>query len=150
VSALKNTIQDDMKAAMRAGEKDRLLTIRMLLAAIKQREVDERTETTDAAVLQILEKLIKQRRESAAQYVAGNRPDLEAKELAEIAILGNYLPAALSPAELDALIDGTIAGIGATTMKDMGKVMAALRDKAQGRADFAAVGEKVKARLSGK
>lgn len=150
MSALKNTIQDDMKAAMRAGEKERLLTIRMLLAAIKQREVDERTETTDVAVLQILERLIKQRRESASQYAAGNRPDLEAKENAEIAILGAYLPKALSPAELDALIDEVIAAAGAATMKDMGRVMAALRDKAQGRADFATVGEKVKARLSAK
>ncbi len=150
VSPLKNRIQDDMKAAMRAGEKDRLVTIRMLLAAIKQREVDERTDTTDTAVLVILERLIKQRRESASQYAAGNRPDLETKEIAEIAILQAYLPAPLSAAELDALIADVMAGLGATTMKDMGKVMAALRDQAQGRADFAAIGEKVKARLSPK
>lgn len=149
MSALKDRIQDDMKSAMRAGEKERLVTIRMLLAAIKQREVDERTETTDTAVLQILEKLVKQRRESASQFAAGNRPDLEAKELAEIKLLQAYLPAALSPAELDALINEVIASTGAGSMKDMGKVMAALREKAQGRADFATIGERVKARLSG-
>ncbi len=150
MSLLKSRIQDDMKAAMRAGDKERLVTIRMLLAAIKQREVDERTETTDTAVLQILEKLIKQRRESATQFAAGNRPDLEAKELAEIALLQAYLPEALSPAELDALIAEVMAATGASSMKDMGKVMAALREKAQGRADFATIGDRVKARLSGK
>jgi uncharacterized protein YqeY len=149
VSALKDQIQDDMKSAMRAGEKERLLTIRMLLAAIKQREVDERTETTDTAVLQILEKLVKQRRESATQFAAGNRPDLEAKELAEITLLQAYLPTALSAAELDALINAVISSTGAASMKDMGKVMAALREKAQGRADFATIGERVKALLSG-
>jgi len=139
-----------MKSAMRAGEKVRLVTIRMLLAAIKQREVDERTPTTDTAVLQIVEKLVKQRRESASQFAAGNRPDLEVKELAEIALLQAYLPAALSQAELDALIDEAMTATGASSMKDMGKVMAALREKAQGRADFATIGERVKARLSGK
>jgi uncharacterized protein YqeY len=138
-----------MKSNLRAGEKVRLITIRMLLAAITQREVDERTPTTDTAVLQILEKLVKQRRESATQFAAGNRPDLEAKELAEIALLQAYLPAALSPAELDALIAAAMASTGASSMKDMGKVMAALREKAQGRADFATIGERVKARLSG-
>jgi len=150
VSLLKARIQDDMKAAMRAGEKERLGNIRMLLAAIKQREVDERTETTDTEVLKILEKLIKQRRESAAQFAAGNRPDLEAKELGEIAQLQVYLPAALSPAEIDALIREVMTATGASTMKDMGKVMAGLRDKAQGRADFGTIGERVKALLSGK
>ncbi len=150
MSLLKARIQDDMKAAMRAGEKERLGNIRMLLAAIKQREVDERTETTDTEVLKILEKLIKQRRESAAQFAAGNRPDLEAKELGEIAQLQVYLPAALSPAEIDALIREVMTATGASTMKDMGKVMAGLRDKAQGRADFGTIGERVKALLSGK
>ncbi|MEZ5565498.1 MAG: GatB/YqeY domain-containing protein [Gammaproteobacteria bacterium] len=150
MSPLKGRIQDDMKAAMRAGDKIRLVTIRMLLAAIKQREVDERTDTTDTAVLQILERMIKQRRESASQFAAGQRPELEARELAEIEILQTYLPAPLSAAELDALINDAIASAGATTMKDMGKVMATLRDKAQGRADFATIGDKVKARLSPK
>jgi hypothetical protein len=148
VSALKARVQDDMKSAMRAGDKERLGTIRMLLAAIKQREVDERTETTDAAVLQILEKLVKQRRESASQFAAGKRPDLENKELGEIALLQTYLPAALSSAELDALIAEVVTATGANSMKDMGKVMAALRERAQGRADFATIGERVKARLS--
>jgi uncharacterized protein YqeY len=149
VSALKDRIQDDMKSAMRAGEKERLVTIRMLLAAIKQREVDERTETTDTAVLQILERLVKQRRESATQFAAGNRPDLETKELGEIVLLQAYLPTALSATELESLINDVIASTGAASMKDMGKVMAALREKAQGRADFATIGERVKARLSG-
>ena len=139
-----------MKSAMRARDAERLGVIRMLLAAIKQREVDERTETTDTAVLQILEKLVKQRRESATLFAAGQRPDLEAKELAEIGVLQTYLPEALSPAELDALIGDVMAATGASSMKDMGKVMAALREKAQGRADFATIGERVKARLSGK
>ena len=150
MSALKARITDDMKSAMRAGEKERLVTIRMLLAAVKQREVDERTETTDLLVLQILEKLIKQRRESASQFAAGNRPDLEAKELGEITLLQAYLPAALSPTELDALISEVMTATGATSMKDMGKVMAGLREKAQGRADFATIGERVKARLAPK
>jgi len=150
VSALKDRILEDMKTAMRSGDKERLGTIRMLLSAIKQREVDERTETTDTAVLQILEKLVKQRRESATQFAAGNRPDLEAKELAEIALLQTYLPTALSAAELDSLINEVITATGAASMKDMGKVMATLREKAQGRADFATIGERVKARLSGR
>ncbi len=139
-----------MKSAMRAGEKERLGTIRMLLAAIKQREVDERTPTTDTAVLQILEKLVKQRRESASQFAAGNRPDLEARELAEITLLQAYLPEALSPQALDALIEEVLAATGAASMKDMGKVMTALREKAQGRADFATISERVKARLAGR
>ncbi len=147
-SALKARIQSDMKSAMRAGEKERLVTIRMLLAAVKQREVDERTDTTDTAVLQIVEKLVKQRRESATQFAAGNRPDLETKELAEIVLLQAYLPEALSPAQLDALIDEVMAATGASSMKDMGKVMTALREKAQGRADFATISERVKARLA--
>lgn len=147
-SALKARIQSDMKSAMRAGEKERLVTIRMLLAAVKQREVDERTDTTDTAVLQIVEKLVKQRRESATQFAAGNRPDLETKELAEIVLLQAYLPEALTPAQLDALIDEVMAATGASSMKDMGKVMTALREKAQGRADFATISERVKARLA--
>lgn len=148
MSALKNRIQEDMKAAMRAGERERLGVIRMLLAAIKQREVDERTETTDTAVLRILEKQIKQRRESASQFAAGNRPELQARELAEIDLLQVYLPSALSPDELTSLIDEVVTQTGAASMKDMGRVMAALRERAQGRADFSTIGERVKARLS--
>ena len=150
MSLLKAQIQEDMKSSMRAGNKDRLSVVRMLLAAIKQREVDERTETTDAAVLQILEKQIKQRRESAAQFTTGNRTDLADKELSEITVLQTWLPSALSPEELDALIDEVMTTSAATTMKDMGRVMAALRERAQGRADFSTIGERVKARLSGK
>jgi len=149
MSALKTRIQEDMKSAMRAGDKDRLGVIRMLLAAIKQREVDERTETTDVHVLQILEKQIKQRQESAAQFAAGSRPELQARELAEVGLLQTYLPQALSDSELDALIDATFKSTGATSMKDMGRVMAALRAEAQGRADFSKIGERVKARLAG-
>lgn len=134
---------------MRAGDKDRLGAIRMLLAAIKQREVDERSETTDTHVLQIVEKLIKQRREAASQFAAGARPDLEHKELAEIAVLEPYLPAALSPAEVEALVDSAMQETGATAMKDMGRVMALLRDRAQGRVDFARLSALVKGRLSG-
>ncbi len=150
MSQLKTQIQEDMKASMRAGDKHRLSVIRMLLAAIKQREVDERTETTDPVVLQIIEKQIKQRRESATQFNAGGRTDLAEKELTEITVLQTWLPSALSPEELDALIDEIMAASGATTMKDMGRVMAALRERAQGRADFSTIGERVKARLSGK
>ena len=150
MSLLKAQIQEDMKSSMRAGDKSRLSVVRMLLAAIKQREVDERTETTDAAVLQIIEKQIKQRRESAAQFTAGGRTDLADKEIAEIAVLQTWLPSALSAEELDALIDEIMTANAATTMKDMGRVMAALRERAQGRADFSAVGERVKARLSGR
>lgn len=147
-SILKVRVTEDMKSAMRAGEKDRLSTVRLLLAAIKQREVDERTDTTDTAVLQILEKLIKQRRESASLFAAGNRPDLEAKELSEISLLQIYLPAALGPTELAELITQVMAATGATSMKDMGKVMTGLREKAQGRADFGILSEQVKSRLS--
>jgi len=150
VSLLKAQIQEDMKSSMRTGNKDRLSVIRMLLATIQQREVDERTETTDAAVLQILEKQIKQRRESAAQFTTGGRIDLADKELSEITVLHTWLPSALSPEELDALIDEVMTASAATTMKDMGRVMAALRERAQGRADFSTIGERVKARLAGK
>lgn len=150
MSLLKAQIQEDMKSSMRAGDKSRLSVIRMLLAAIKQREVDERTDTTDAVVLQIIEKQIKQRRESATQFNAGGRTDLADKEISEITVLQTWLPSALSAEELDALIDEIMTASAATTMKDMGRVMAALRERAQGRADFGTIGERVKARLSGK
>jgi uncharacterized protein YqeY len=146
--SLKDRIQEDRKAALRSGDKARLSVVGMLLAAIKQREVDERTDTTDAHVLKIIDKLVKQRQESATQFTAGGRPELAERELAEAEVLKTYLPAALSPAEVDALIEGAIATAGATSIKDMGKVMALLRDQAQGRADFGTVGERVKARLS--
>lgn len=146
---LKDRIQADMKAAMRAGDKARLGTIRMLLAAIKQKEVDERSELDDAAVLQIVEKLIKQRREAAAQFSEGGREELAAKELGEAEQLQAYLPEPLDPAALAELIDAAIAETGAGSMRDMGKVMNLIRARAQGRADMAEVSKQVKARLAG-
>jgi len=137
-----------MKAAMRAGEKERLSTVRLILAAIKQREVDERIVLDDAQVLSVLEKMGKQRRESIAQFEAGGRSDLVAKENAELAIISAYLPVPLGDAELDALIRATITETGATSLKDMGRVMSLIKSKAQGRADMAAVGARIKARLS--
>jgi uncharacterized protein YqeY len=146
--SLKERITDDMKAAMRAGSKERLGIIRMITSAIKQREVDERITLDDAQVMSVLEKMIKQRKESVAQFQAGNRQDLADKETAEIALLQTYLPAQLSDADLDALIGEAIASSGAASIKDMGKVMAIIKTKAQGRADMAQVGAKIKARLS--
>jgi uncharacterized protein YqeY len=138
-----------MKAAMRSGEKERLGVIRMITSAIKQREVDERITLDDTQVLSVLEKMIKQRKESVAQFQAGNRPDLVEKETAEITLLQAYLPSQLTDAELDALIGEAIAATGAASIKDMGKVMGIIKGKAQGRADMAAVGAKIKAKLGG-
>ena len=138
-----------MKAAMRSGEKQRLGLIRMITSAIKQREVDERITLDDTQVLSVLEKMIKQRKESLVQFQAGNRQDLVDKESAEITQLQAYLPAQLSDADIDALIGEAIAATGAASIKDMGKVMGLIKGKAQGRADMAAVGAKIKARLSG-
>jgi uncharacterized protein YqeY len=134
---------------MRGAEKERLSTIRMVQAAIKQREVDERITLDDAQVLAVLEKMIKQRRESIAQFEQGGRADLVAKERAEIELLKTYLPAPLSPAELDALITDAIAASGATSVKDMGKVMGIVKSKAAGRADMGAVSARIKAALGG-
>jgi uncharacterized protein len=147
--SLKERITEDMKAAMRSGEKERLGIIRMITAAIKQREVDERISLDDSQVTSVLEKMIKQRKESVAQFQAGNRQDLVDKENAEIKLLQTYLPAQLSDAELDALIGDAIASSGAASVKDMGKVMAIIKTKAQGRADMGAVGAKIKAKLGG-
>jgi uncharacterized protein YqeY len=138
-----------MKAAMRSGEKERLGTIRMITAAIKQREVDERIALDDAQVLSVLEKMIKQRKESVQQFEAGNRQDLADKETAEIKLLQGYMPSQLGAAELDALINEAVAATGAASIKDMGKVMGIIKGKAQGRADMAAVGAKIKAKLGG-
>jgi len=138
-----------MKAAMRAGEKERLGVIRMITSAIKQREVDERIVLDDAQVLVVLEKMIKQRKESIAQFQAGNRQDLVDKESAEITLLQTYMPSRLSDAELDALIAEAVATTGAASIKDMGKVMSVIKAKAQGRADMGAVGAKIKAKLGG-
>ena len=144
---LKERITEDMKSAMRAGEKDRLGTIRLALAAIKQREVDERIALDDTQVLAVLEKMIKQRKEAIGQFQAGGRADLVAKESAEITVLEAYLPARMSDAELDALIAGAIAATGAASAKDMGKVMALVKSQAQGRADMGAVSARVKEKL---
>ena len=146
--AVKERITEDMKSAMRSGEKERLATIRLILAAIKQREVDERIVLDDAQVVSVLEKMVKQRRESIVQFEAGGRADLVAKENAELAILEAYLPTRLSDAEVDALIAAAIAATGASSMKDMGKVVAHVKTAAQGRADMGAVSARVKARLS--
>jgi len=134
---------------MRSGEKQRLGAIRMITAAIKQREVDERITLDDAQVLSVLEKMIKQRKESLVQFQAGNRQDLVDKESAEITLLQGYLPAQLSDAEIDALIGDAIAAAGAASIRDMGKVMGIIKGKAQGRVDMGQVGAKIKARLGG-
>jgi len=144
---LKARITDEMKDAMRAKATARLSTIRLLLAAIKQKEVDERVEVSDADIVAIIERMIKQRRESVAQFEAGKRPDLVAHERAEIDILQTYMPQALSDAEVDALIAAAVAQSGGG-MAAMGKVMAALKPQLAGRADMGAVSAKVKARLS--
>jgi uncharacterized protein YqeY len=147
--ALKERITEDMKTAMRSGEKDRLAVIRLLQAAIKQREVDERITLDDAQVTSVLEKMIKQRKESVVAFEKGGRADLVAKENAEIAVLQPYLPAQLSDAELDALIADAISSTGAATIKDMGKVMGVVKSKAAGKADMGAVGARIKAKLGG-
>jgi uncharacterized protein YqeY len=147
--SLKDRITEDMKAAMRAKESERLGTIRMLTAAIKQREVDERIQLDDVQVLSVIEKMIKMRKESIEQFKSGGRDDLVAREAKEIELLQAYLPAQLSEAEVDALIGEAIAESGATSIKEMGKAMALLKQKAQGRADMAAASAKLKAKLTG-
>jgi len=145
---LKERITDDMKSAMRAGEKERLGTIRLVLAAIKQREVDERITLDDGQVLAVLEKMIKQRKEAITQFESGGRSDLVAKEQAELGVLQTYLPAQMSDAEIDALIAEAVAASGASSIKDMGKVMGLVKAKAQGRADMGAVSARIKQKLS--
>ena len=144
---LKTRIQDEMKDAMRAKDAARLSTIRLLLAAIKQREVDERRELGDGDVLAVVDKMIKQRRDSVAQFEAGKREDLAAAERAEIAVLQAYLPAQASDAEIDAAIAEAITATGAAGAAGIGKVMALLKPKLAGKADMAAVSAKVKAKL---
>ena len=145
--SLKQRLNEDIKTAMRAGDKARLTTLRMASAAIKQREVDERIELDDSAVLAVVEKMIKQRRDAATQYEQGNRPELAAAEHAEIDILKDYLPEPLSDADLDALITAAMAESGATSVADMGKVMAKLKPAVQGRADMSQVSARVRALL---
>jgi len=148
-SAIKSTIVEDMKAAMRAQEKERLGTIRLIMAALKQREVDERIELNDEQVLAILNKMIKQRRDSISQYESGGRADLAEKEAAEIRIIQAYLPAQLSEAEVEQAIKTAIEESGAASPKDMGKVMGLLKGRLQGKADMSAVSNKVKEQLAG-
>ena len=147
-SDLKIRINDDMKTAMRAKDKERLGVIRLILAAIKQQEVDTRTSLDDTAVLAVLDKMLKQRRDSISQFQNAGRDDLAQKEQFEVEVVQQYMPASLSDAELEQLIKDAIAASGAESMKDMGKIMNELRPKVQGRADMAQVSQKVKALLS--
>jgi uncharacterized protein len=145
--SLKERITEDMKSAMRSGDKERLATIRLILAAIKQKEVDERIQLDDAQVLGAIEKMVKQRRESITQFEAGGRADLVAKENSELVVLTAYQPAQLSEAEIDGLIAAAMSATGAASIKDMGKVVAHVKTAAAGRADMAAVSARVKAKL---
>ena len=145
---LKNQVIEDMKSAMKAGEKDRLKVVRLILAAVKQVEVDERVELDDPGVLTVLTKMVKQRRDSVEQFEKGNREDLAAIERDEIAVLKNYLPEQLSADDLAALVDEVIAATGAESIRDMGKVMGQIKAKAAGRADMGAVSTTVKERLN--
>ncbi len=146
--SLKARLQSDMKTAMKAGDKDRLKVVRMILAAIKQVEVDQRTELDDAAINGVLTKMVKQRRDSVSQFTDGGRQDLADIEQAEIAVLEGYLPEPLSEDEIDALIDKAISDTGAAGMRDMGKVMGIVKAAAEGRADMGAISGRVKSRLS--
>lgn len=147
--SLKTRLLDDMKTAMKAGDKPRLGVIRLILAAVKQREVDERIELDDDQVLAVLEKMLKQRRDSAAQYQAAGRDDLAGQEQFEIGVVQGYLPEPLSEAELAAILAEVIAETGASGPRDMGKVMAALKARTAGRADMQALSGQVKAALAG-
>ena len=146
---LKSRIVDDMKSAMRSKDTARLETIRMIRAAIQRREVDDRVELDDAGVLQVLQKLVKQTRDSTSQFDAGGRPDLADKERASLDVMHGYLPEPLDDAKLAELIDSAIAQTGASEMRDMGKVMAVLKPQVEGRADMAALSGRIKQRLAG-
>jgi uncharacterized protein YqeY len=144
---LKQRIQEDMKSAMKAGEKERLGVIRLILSAIKQVEVDGRIVLDDAQVILVLDKMLKQRRDSIAQYTAAGRTDLADVESAEVAVIQEYLPQALTEVEIEALVGQAVAETGASSIADMGKVMALLKPQMQGRADMGAVSARIKARL---
>ena len=144
---LKGQIHDDMKTAMKAGDKDRLKTVRLILAAIQQVEIDTRAELDDAAVLGILNRMVKQRRDSVSQFQDGGRDDLAVIELCEIGVIEQYLPAALSDDELDEMIGKALSVTGAASIRDMGKVMGAVKAMAEGRANMSAVGTRVKSIL---
>lgn len=147
--SLKERLTDDMKAAMKGGEKDRLGVIRLINAAIKQREVDERIQLDDAQVLAVLEKMLKQRRDSVNQYEAAARHDLAAVETFEIGVIQHYLPAPLSAAEIEAIVDKAIADSGAASARDMGKVVGLVKPQVAGRADMGQVSALVKQKLGG-
>jgi uncharacterized protein YqeY len=149
VDDLKSRIQDDVKSAMRARDRERLDALRLISASIKQKEVDERIDLDDAAVIGVLEKMIKQRRDSIEYYQKAGRDELAAREAYEIEVIQAYMPTAMDEAELEALIDAALNETGASSMKEMGKVMGALKAKVQGRADMGAVSAKVKTRLGG-
>ena len=145
---LKDRIKEDMKASMKGGDKSRLAVIRLIMAAIKQREVDERIELDDIQVIEVLDKMLKQRRESIKQYRAAARDDLADAEEAEIGVIQDFLPQALEEAEIDAMVADAVVQVGADSIKDMGKVMALLKPRMQGRADMSVVSAKIKATLS--
>ncbi|MCP1289165.1 MULTISPECIES: GatB/YqeY domain-containing protein [Chromobacterium] len=147
--SLKQRISDDMKSAMKARESDKLAAIRLLLAAIKQKEVDERVELDDAGVVAVIDKMLKQRRDSVSQYEAAQRQDLADKEKFEMDVLMAYMPQQLSAGEIDALVAKAVADSGAAGMQDMGKVMGLLRPQLAGRADMAQVSASIKAKLAG-
>ena len=147
-NTLKERVTEDMKTALRAREKGKLGALRLILAAIKQQEIDTRAELDDAQVLGVMDKMVKQRRESMDQYVRAGREDLAAQEQLELEVIGTYLPEPLSETEIDALIDTILTETSATSMKDMGRVMGRLKPHLQGRADIGAVSNRVKARLS--
>ena len=146
--SLKTTITEDMKTAMKAGDKDRLKVVRLVLAAVKQVEVDTRTELDDATILGVVTKMVKQRRDSIEQFEKGNREDLAAIERGEIAVLETYLPEQMSDDEIAELVNDVIAATGAASLRDMGKVMGQIKTKAAGRADMGAVSAVIKARLA--
>ena len=145
---LKSRLQDDMKSSMKSGDKARLGVIRLMLSALKQVEVDERIELDDERIIATLDKMAKQRRESISQFEAAGRNDLLEIEQAELAIIQEYMPTALTDAEIEGLVEQTIASTGAATIKDMGKLMGALKPQLQGRADMGKVSQLVKSRLS--
>lgn len=145
--SLKDRIQEDMKAALRAQEKDRLGALRLIVAALKQREIDERIILDDAQTVSVLEKMIKQRRESLTQYLSAGRDDLATREQFEISVIQAYLPAQLSDPEISDLIAAAIQEAGAASLRDMGKVMAILKPKLQGRADMGAVSQRIREKL---
>jgi uncharacterized protein len=147
-SALKTSLQDAMKAAMKAGDKPRLGVVRLMLSALKQIEVDERIELDDTRVTTILDKMVKQRRESISQFETAARDDLIAQEQFEIEIIQEFLPQALSAAEIEAILDDAFASTGASSIKDMGKVMGIIRPKVVGRADMGEISNSIKARLN--